>query len=161
MQRYRAIVDNAAEGILLISWRYKTILEANPASIQILGYTGDELTGMNFSHLILATVSRMERGMSNIFAPDGWSGEVHLQRQDGSLRDVVLISRIILRQGEPALSCVVVHDITERKLVEEAVRQVNKNSTFSVLQGTTSTIIWRCSRRISSSWKRNRPGCTR
>jgi len=126
MQRYRAIVDNAAEGILLISCDTKTILEANPASIQLLGYTGDELTGMNFSHLIPSDGEQDGARNGHIFAPDGWSGEVHLQRQDGSLRDVDLISRIILRQGEPALSCVVVHDITERKLVEEAVRQVNK-----------------------------------
>ena len=47
MQRYQAIVDNAAEGILLVSGDTKTILEANPASARVFGYTGNELTGMN------------------------------------------------------------------------------------------------------------------
>ncbi len=40
MQRYRAIVDNVAEGILLISCETRSILEVNPALVQLLGTVG-------------------------------------------------------------------------------------------------------------------------
>lgn len=52
MQHYRAIVDNAAEGILLVSRGTNTILEANPASIRLFGYTARELAGMTVDNLI-------------------------------------------------------------------------------------------------------------
>ena len=52
MQRYQAIVDTAAEGILLVSCGTKEILEANPSSIRLLGYTPGELSSMTVGELI-------------------------------------------------------------------------------------------------------------
>ncbi|MFZ1127882.1 response regulator [Methanoregula sp.] len=135
MQRYRAIVDNAAEGILLVSCDTKAILEANPASIRLLGYTGEELTGMNVVDIIAGNSGEDGTRSWHDFTPDRWSGEVQLQCRDGSLRDVDLTSRIIPREGVPALSCVVVHDITERKRAEKAVCQANKK--LNLLSGIT------------------------
>ena len=135
MQRYRAIVDNAAEGILLISCDTGAILEANPASIQLLGYTEGELSGMNVGDII-ATPAGQDRGQcGHIFLPGGWSGEVQCRRRDGSLRDVELTSRIIPRGGAPARSCMMIHDITELKLAEKAVRRANKK--LNLLSGIT------------------------
>ena len=135
MQRYRAIVDNAAEGILLVAGDTKTILEANPASARVFGYTGSELTGMNPGDFISGDGIPGGAGGGNLFAPDGWSGEVQLRHRDGSLRYADLTSRIIPREGAPPLACVVVHDITERKRAEEAVSQANKK--LNLLSGIT------------------------
>ena len=76
MQRYRAIVDNAAEGILLVSCDTKAILEANPASIRLLGYTGEELTGMNVVDIIAGNSGEDGTRSWHDFTPDRWSGEV-------------------------------------------------------------------------------------
>jgi len=135
MERYQAIVDNAAEGILVVSSGTRTILEANPALIQLLGYTGQELSGMNISDIIVHPDEEGGEWIGQIFSSEGWSGEVQFRCHDGSLRDVELTSRIIHRDGEPALSCVVAHDITERKLAENAVRQANTK--LNLLSGIT------------------------
>jgi PAS domain S-box-containing protein len=121
MQRYRMIVDNAAEGIMIISCGTRTILETNPASIRLLGYTAGELTGMTVDNLIAAPDGKVwgERACSM----EGWSGEVQFRHRDGSLRDVELTSRIIHQQGVPALSCFVAHDMTDHKQAEVALRQ--------------------------------------
>ncbi|HZK30841.1 MAG TPA: response regulator [Methanoregula sp.] len=121
MQRYRTIVDNAAEGIMIISCETRTILETNPASIRLLGYTAGELTGMTVDNLIAAPDGKAwgERACSI----GGWSGEVQFRHRDGSLRDVELTSSIIHQKGSPTLSCFVAHDVTDRKRAEVALRQ--------------------------------------
>ena len=135
MQRYRAIVDNVAEGILLISGEAESIIEANPALIQLLGYTERELSGMEVGNIILHPGRQSGAGDGHLFSGNGWSGEVQLRCQDGSLRDADLTSRIIPREGAPALFCMVVHDITERKSAENAVRQANRK--LNLLSGIT------------------------
>jgi PAS domain S-box-containing protein len=135
MERYRAIVDNAADAILLISRDTSTILEANPASIQLLGYTENELSAKNIGDIIGTPDEKNGSWNEHIFSPEGWSGEVQLRCRDGSLREAHLTSRIIHREGAPVLSCVVVHDITERKIAENAIRQANRK--LNLLSGIT------------------------
>jgi PAS domain S-box-containing protein len=133
MQRYRTIVDNAAEGIMIISCETRTILETNPASIRLLGYTAGELTGMTVDNLIAAPDAKAwgERACSM----EGWSGEVQFRCRDGSLRDVELTSRIIHQQEGPAHSCFVAHDVTDRKRAEVALRQALRK--LNLLSGIT------------------------
>jgi PAS domain S-box-containing protein len=135
MERYRAIVDSAAEGILLVSSETGTIVEANPASIQMLGYTGEELTGMSVGDIIGSPSGQDGAWEVFVFGPEGWSGEVRLRCRDNSLRDADLASRIIHRGGAPVLSCMVVHDITDRKRAEKAILQANKK--LNLLSGIT------------------------
>ena len=126
MQRYRTIVDNAAEGIIIISCGTRTILEANPATVRLLGYTAGELTGMTVENLIVAPDGKAAVWGERVCAAEGWSGEVQFRCQDGSLRDVELTSRIIHREGVTALSCIMAHDVTDRKRAEVALRQALK-----------------------------------
>jgi len=134
-QRYRAIVDNAAEGILLVSCATRTILEANPASIRLLGYTAGELSGMTVDTLVATPGGNTGGWGECIFTPQGWSGEVQVRCRDGFLRDVELTSRIIPREGAPALSCIMAHDVTDRKRAEVALREALRK--LNLLSGIT------------------------
>ena len=135
MQRYRAIVDNAAEGILTVSCKTWIILEANPASIRLLGYSAEELSGMTLCNLLATPDGKAGAWGERICTPKGWSGEVQLRCRDGSLRDVELTSRIINREGAPALSCIIAHDVTERKRGEVALREAHRK--LNLLSGIT------------------------
>ena len=90
---------------------------------------------MNIGDIITAHDEQDEAWNGQIFLPEGWSGEVHFQCRDGSLRDMELTSRIIHHERASALSCVVFHDITERKLAEKAGRQANRK--LNLLSGAT------------------------
>jgi PAS domain S-box-containing protein len=135
LKRYRAIVDNAAEGILLVSCGTKAICEANPASIRMLGYPEKELIGMMISDIITVHDGHDGPRGGQIFDAEGWSGEVQLRCRDGSLRDMGLTSRLIQHDRAPVYSCVVFHDITERTRAEKAVRQANRK--LNLLSGVT------------------------
>ncbi len=45
-ERYRAVVEQSAEGLYLVDGDTKRILETNPALQNMLGYTAAELRGM-------------------------------------------------------------------------------------------------------------------
>jgi PAS domain S-box-containing protein len=126
MERYQAIVDNAAEGILLVSCSTKTILEANPASTDLLGYTVAELPGMSVANLITSPDGEAGAWLEHICTPEGWSGEVQFRCRDGSRRDVELTSSIIHRKGASAISCMVAHDVTDRKHAEVALQLAHR-----------------------------------
>ena len=76
MERYRAIVDNAADGILLISCETSTILEANPASFQLLGYSENELPAKNIGDIIGNPDEKNGAWNQPVLCQEGWSGEV-------------------------------------------------------------------------------------
>jgi PAS domain S-box-containing protein len=135
MQRYRAIVDNAAEGILLVSWDTRTIIEANPSSIRLFGYTAGELSGITADDLIATRDGQEGTWGDRICTPEGWSGEVQFRCRDGSLRDVEFTSRIIYPEGAPALTCIVAHDVTDRKHAEVALRLAHRK--LNLLSGIT------------------------
>jgi PAS domain S-box-containing protein len=126
MHLYRAIMDTAAEGILLISCETGMILEANPASARLLGYTAGELTAMTVSDLIRIPGMQTGSWKECTCNPEGWSGELQFRCRDGSLRDVELSSRIIRREGAPDLSCMMVHDVTDLKRAEGSLRLAHR-----------------------------------
>ncbi len=90
---------------------------------------------MNFADIITIPDDQEGAWDRHFLTSEDWSGEVQCRCRDGSLRDVELTSRIIRRGGSLSLSCVVVHDITELKLAEKAVRQANKK--LNLLSGIT------------------------
>ena len=135
MHRYQAIMDNAAEGILLVSCETGLILEANPASSRMSGFTAGELSGMTVSNLILLPGTQAGSWKECAFTREGWSGEVQFRCRDGSLRDVELSSRIIRREGAPDLSCMMAHDVTDLKRAEVALRLAHRK--LNLLSGVT------------------------
>ena len=135
MQRYQAIMDNAAEGILLVSCETGRILEANPASARMFGFTAGELSGRTVSDLILRPVIQAGAWIERAFAPEGWSGDVQFRCRDGSTRDVELSSRLIRREGAPDLSCMMAHDVTDLKRTEVALRLAHRK--LNLLSGVT------------------------
>ena len=51
-ERYRAVVEQTADGIFLIDGATKCILEANARFEELLGYEGGELRGMTLYDLV-------------------------------------------------------------------------------------------------------------
>jgi len=135
MHRYQAIMDNAAEGILLVSCETGLILEANPASARMSGFTAGELSGMTVCNLIILPGTQAGSWKECTSTPEGWSGEVQFRCRDGSLRDVELSSRIIRREGAPDLSCMMAHDVTDLKRAEVALRLAHRK--LNLLSGVT------------------------
>jgi PAS domain S-box-containing protein len=131
----RAIVDSVAEGIVTIDGTGR-ILSANPAIGRILGYTTDELIGMQLPALMPERDrERHACGFARYMAGGerriiGRQLEVAALRKDGSEVAVELV----VSEIEPRrLFTGVMRDITERKLADSRLRQSDRMASLGAL----------------------------
>ena len=125
-ERYRAVVEQAAEGPYLLDARTRRVIETNPSLQRMLGYSAEELEGMELYDLIELpreevdeTLRRtLERGYRPV-------GERKYRCKDGGLVDVE-IGASVIRYGGGEVVCAVVRDVTERKRAEGALREVRE-----------------------------------
>ena len=134
-ERYRAIVDYAAEGILLISCDTRQIVEANPALVRLLGYPAREIIGLPLDRIMVDRDGKNDRLTEAGGTPGGSSVEAQFRCRDGSLRDMELITSIIHRRGVPPLACMIAHDVTDRKQAEAALHEAHRK--LNLLSGIT------------------------
>jgi two-component system, cell cycle sensor histidine kinase and response regulator CckA len=124
--RYRSLVQGAAYGIYRTTVD-GTILDANPALAGMLGYTVDELRALNMSAVYKsasergALIDQYRRENAQTLTTD-----VTWQRKDGTSIIVRLTARVA--ELEDGLSCFegVAEDITEKRALEEQLRQALK-----------------------------------
>jgi PAS domain S-box-containing protein len=122
-ERYRAVVEQAAEGILLVDVGTKRILEANAAYQNLLGYAPEEILRLTLYDVVSYPRESMDCYVERVREQRSYvSGERRHLRKDGSLVDVEVSANMISYGGKEAM-CVVVRDITERKRAEEELRK--------------------------------------
>ena len=124
--RYRSLIQGAAYGIYRTTVE-GTILDANPAIAAMLGYTVDELMSVNMATVYKSAVERAtlieqyQREHNQTLTTD-----VTWQKKDGTAIIVRLTARVV--EFEDGLSCFegVAEDITEKRALEEQLRQALK-----------------------------------
>src|SRR5919107_2539600 len=120
---YRNVVEQAAENIFLIDPYTKHILQANASLHQSLGYRAEELRRLRLYDIVAHDRESIDRNIRLVLEEGRPSiGERRYRRKDGSLIDVEVSAGAIAYGGRPAL-CVVAHEVTQRKLAEEALRR--------------------------------------
>src|ERR687886_67126 len=118
---YHTLIEQATENIFLVDIETRRIMESNPTFQRTLGYTEDELRTMTLYDIVAAERKSIDRNIRRVLGKDPFVGERKYRRNDGSLVDVEVSASIILRNGRETM-CVVAHDVTERKRMEEAQR---------------------------------------
>ncbi len=126
-RRYRAITDNAIDGIITIDEK-STIVLANPAVEKIFGYTNTELTGRSLTELMPENLRERHRDAVKKYLESGkrrisWS-QIELPGicKDGS--EVPLeMSFGEYRVDSRTFFSGIVRDISERKKMENALRE--------------------------------------
>jgi PAS domain S-box-containing protein len=122
-ERYRAVVEQAAEGSLLVDVDSKRVLEANAAYQNLLGYSSEEVLRLSLYDLVPYPPQSMDCYVQRVREQGSYtSGERRHRRKDGSLVDVEVSANVISYGGREAM-CIVVRDITERKRTEETLRR--------------------------------------
>ncbi|MGD8982558.1 MAG: PAS domain S-box protein [Desulfobacteraceae bacterium] len=125
-ERYRQLVEHAPSGMYEVDFVNRKFINVNDVILEYTGYTRDELLALSPLE-ILAEDSKqifMQR-LSKIFAGEKVpeTVEYKIKRKDGKEIWAILNARILHENGMPKGASVIVHDITERKLAEEAVRE--------------------------------------
>jgi two-component system sensor kinase FixL len=138
--RLRAVIETAVDGIITIDER-GTVESFNAAAEQLFGYTAAEVIGHNVRLLMPAPYREEHEGYIARYCTTGEKKiigigrEVVGQRQDGTVFPLALaVSEMHL--GTRRMSTGIVHDITARKQVEDALRQARDDLECRVQERT-------------------------
>jgi diguanylate cyclase (GGDEF)-like protein/PAS domain S-box-containing protein len=133
--RFRALVENASEGIALVDAR-GTFLYAGPSTERVLGYKDGELIGRNFGELVhpeeLETARKNMRLL--VSAEDiEVTGELRLRHENGEWRWIEGTYKNLL--FNPSVRAIVINyrDVTERRLAEETLQHLAYRDTLTDL----------------------------
>jgi PAS domain S-box-containing protein len=119
---YRTVVEQAAENILLVDVKTKRILEANAAFYDSLGYAPRELGEMTLYDIVAHDRQSVDHNVQRIMREGHRSlGERKYRRKDGSLADMEVNASALSYGGREAM-CIVAHNVTERKRMENNLR---------------------------------------
>ena len=121
-EKFRNVVERLAEGVLLASLDTRQILEANPACLQLFGYTAEE-----FSALTLYNIADDDRASSDANCERVARAELgcvvgrrKYLHKSGRILDVDLSASVVSHGGRQAV-CVVVRDAGEQQKYEDCL----------------------------------------
>ncbi len=124
--RKDAIAESMAGGVIISSLD-GTILSVNRAACDMHGYARGELVGMPLSRLLAEAdragfAERLRTAAGSVAGAEHEVKEVRALRKDGSLFEAEVIGSVVAWDGSANLVGIV-HDITERKATERALRR--------------------------------------
>jgi len=136
-ERYRWVTENIADAVFLLGLDGE-VLFANPRAVVLTGYTEQELALASFFALLTPEVARraqkrLESAQTGQEVPPFFEGE--LMRKDGSCISIEATFGSVLKEGRVVARLGAVREVTERKLLEDQLRQAQKMEAVGQLGG--------------------------
>lgn len=124
-QLFRSLVENAHGGVFLVDDNYQFVY-ANERLCEILGYSRHQIIGMDFREVLddaskELVARRYVRRRQGKDVPSRY--ELSVVRQDGERRRLEMRTGLVEAPGGAMRTMAQVLDITERKQVEQTLRQ--------------------------------------
>ncbi|WP_322511582.1 PAS domain S-box protein, partial [Chloroflexus sp.] len=141
LQQLEQIFVAQPDAVLLSRLTDGVFVKVNRGFTDISGYTAEEALGKDGLTLNIWHSPEDRRRWAELMRRDGYcSGvEFRFRRRDGELRTCLLSSQTVMIRGVPhAIS--VIHDITERKQMEEALRR--SDARYRLIAENTTDVIW-------------------
>lgn len=121
-ERYRAVVEQTSDGIMLVDNCNKTILQTNAAFQKLIGYTSEELLQLKVEDIVALESTTIDCIMQKLLKKqDCFLTEAPHRRKDGSLVWCEFNISCIF-YGDRQIFCVIIRDITERKRAEAEIQ---------------------------------------
>jgi PAS domain S-box-containing protein len=135
-ERYRDLVENAHDIIFSHDLEGK-FTSVNRAGEQITGYTHEECLSLNIADTIAPEHVNRARDMrtKKLAGEKVTAYEVNLLAKDGKRIAVEVNTKLILQDGVPVGVQGIARDVTDRKLLEDQLRQSQKMEAIGQLAG--------------------------
>lgn len=133
--RYRAVVEQSADGVFLADGESRRILECNTALQNMLGYSADKILKLTTYDFIVADREDIDRRFQKALEEKRpQTFERQYRRKDGSIIDVWGSAHFIPYGGRDVM-CTLVRDLTERKKTEQELLKASKLESVGTLAG--------------------------
>jgi two-component system cell cycle sensor histidine kinase/response regulator CckA len=134
-ERYRLLFDATPVPIFVFDAETLSYLAVNEAALQKYGYSRDELLSMTVLDIRpTEDVPRLKRALSGLKDANLDAGTWRHRKSDGTTFDVEITTHAIEFAGRPA-RLVMASDVTERRRVEEQLRQSQRMEATGLLAG--------------------------
>jgi len=121
-QRYRSLFKNHHSVMLLIDPKNADILDANAAACSFYGWSQEELTSMKITDINMLSKEQVFQEMERANSEERKHFFFRHRLANEEIHDVEVYSGPIRVRGRELLYSII-HDITERKLAEEALQK--------------------------------------
>jgi PAS domain S-box-containing protein len=126
-ERYRAVIEQAAEGIVLVDADDKRVLEANSEFRRMLGLKKGEVAGLSMYDFVSHDRRSVDENIElTLKKGSRVVGERRYRRKDGASLDVMVSASAVSYGGRRVVS-LVIRDITRRKRAEEELRRSERS----------------------------------
>lgn len=140
-EKFQVVFERVMDGILIADVETKMFVEANSVVCNMLGYTREEILGLGIEKIhrpedfpeVMGVIDRQLR-KEIVLAP-----QIPVLRKDGSVFPADINAAIMTLDGRPCLVGIF-RDVTERKRIEEALRE--SENLYRNLVETTTAIAW-------------------
>jgi PAS domain S-box-containing protein len=134
--RFRKIFEHANDAVFIVDPRHDRILDVNPSSCRMLGYSREELLALPVTAIHcheLPLLSRFTEAVHNQGA--AWTDELTCLTKAGSPLAVEISASVFELDGQPCL-ITMVRDVSERRRAEGALRQARDDLERRVAERT-------------------------
>jgi PAS domain S-box-containing protein len=143
-EKYRQLLNHAPAGIYEVDFLRRTFVSVNDVMCEYTGYTRKELLSLSPFDILtedskIHFMERMKKVLSSEKVPE--TVEFKIKGKNGREFWVLLNTKLVYENGHPKGATAVVHDITERKLADEAVRRSEEKYRLLVNNATDGVFI--------------------
>ena len=142
-EKYRQLFQHAPSGIYELDYKNRKFISINDVMCTYTGYSREEL--MELDPFDLFTESSMKIYQERIISvlqghkvPS--SQEYEIKKKDGTTMFAMLNINYDLENGIPVKARTIAHDITHRKLMEQALQESEKK--YRLLSDNVRDVIW-------------------
>jgi len=124
--KYRQLVKHAPSGIFEVDFINNKFISVNDLMCEYSGYTREEFLSMSpFDILTEDSKKHFSERLEKLLTGENVPEDVEFKAKDKNGREfwIILNSSFVYENGKPVGATVIVHDITELKRTEEALRE--------------------------------------
>lgn len=137
--QFKTLFDRSMDAVLLTD-PDGNIFAANTAATQLFGYTEAELQVLGRSAIVNISDPRLSAFLAQRKQNSFARGELALKRKNGATFEGELSSSIFVGIDHQVQASIIVHDITERKQIEQRLRE--SESRFRLMADSAPVLIW-------------------